>query len=242
MQKSITLPHEIQNEIISYIPKNEWFKLIGLDLLGSAFNDSTLWRTLNVDDFVSVTEESAVVIKKISKHVQRLIWCTATFNSGIDVSKLFQNFCNLLTLDLSNNELLKEVPALLSFSNITELSVRGCTGISRLTFLSIFQTVQRLEFLDVAHCVQLREKDIVWIAKKNKQLQYFNVRDSVSINYQVVLQIEQVLSSLKEFKFCAVVRRDDSAGWVQVYLRYPKLQICPAAFKIICDLNPAILQ
>ena len=155
---------------------------------------------------------------------------------------VFQKLCNLIEVDILYNSVVKDISCLQSLSHIKILSIRGCYELWRQQVLGIFQSLQSLKSLDIAECCQLKEKGIIRIAKRYCHLEIYNVRDTSSVSYNSILQVEDVLIYLQEFKFCPVIHRHNSSIWIPIYLKYPKLQICPAAVEIILELNPDVFQ
>ena len=48
--------------------------------------------------------------------------------------------------------------------------------------------------------------------------------------------------NLEIFLFCVIIDVNNTTSWVQIYLEYPRLQICPAALDFILERNPHLLQ
>ena len=241
MQNAVNLPQEIQSAIIQYIPHDQWYKVQGICELECGLSDCKIWKDLSLDAFSVFKKEQELLVTKFASFVKSLLWHTCKVHKSVDIHKLFESLCNLLTLDISFNTVFTDFSAIHNLRNLTELNIRGC-AVGRLHLLGIFQSVNSLKLLDISECTKLKDKDIVRIAKKNILLEQFNVRESVSLSAVTVSQVEIILKNLKEFLFCAVVHRNHSRIWVPIYLKYPKLQICPAAAEIILELNPDILQ
>ena len=117
-----------------------------------------------------------------------------------------------------------------------------CINIPRVNAMTVLRSLQSLMHLDISQCDHIKLNDIIVLSKKLKQLLYFNVRDTVSLNVETVHTVERNLIHLSVFWFCSIVYQGNTQDWIPVYLAHPKLQICLAALEVILEEHPNFLQ
>ena len=236
------LPTELQVKIINTIPKIDWFKVIGVDFLECGLHEKKLWKDLNADEFGDLDENLVTLLTKCGYLIETLRLHTRKWSSDkFDLNKVLRGFSNLRNVDFSTNCELTDITFLSENSQLEKLNVHECTNISRLPLLGGILAFTHLQFLDVSECDQLKEKDILRIAKQLKQLRHLNARDTKSLSIITVKAVKSKLLCLEEFLFCPMIYEDQSADWLEIYMQHPILQICPAGLEIILEQNPHIL-
>ena len=234
------IPHELQVKIIKEIPKNNWFKVLGIPFLECGIQDKDLWKECNANEFGQLCDLNIELFKQLGHLVEKLQLLNDCWDSS-KITEVVHFFSGLCELDCSSNDKLQDL-TFICYVNLTRLDVHGCFRIRRLNLLTSVRSCTNLKYLDISDCDQVREKDILRIAKVLKQLQIFNVRDTCSLKRSTVLDVRIALKDLKQLLFCPLVYASDTTEWITIYMDYPILQICPAGLEIIMESNPHILQ
>ena len=236
------LPHEVQVKVIKYIPVTDWFKVIGIDFLECGLHEKRLWKEINAEEFGELHERLVLLLKKCAYLTETLrLTSTCWQHERYCLKELLTSFSNLRHVDLSGNTSIENITFLSEQNQLESLKLHQCTSIARVPLLSTVLSFKQLILLDLSECDQIKEKDILRIAKQLKQLKYFNVRDTQSLTAQTVNTVGSRLSGLREFLFCPLVYEQYTVEWVAVYMQHPIMQICPAGLEIILEKNPHLL-
>lgn len=114
----------------------------------------------------------------------------------------FRYFPNLVTLDISYNEKITSHSIALIIDNCPKLSKFIGKGLININCLSIFQEVKDLEYLDVSHCIKLRDIPEFLKNTNNRKLKALFL-NGLGIHHEtkVVENNTQLLSNLDTFGF-----------------------------------------
>ena len=235
------LPHEIRVQIIKLLPEVDWFKVVGIEFLECGLHDKRLWKEINAEHFGDLNQ-NIHLFKACGYLTETLHMQTNCWDSELSTLKdLLSSFTNLRHVDLSGNSELKTITFLCETQDLETLNLHQCSKILRLPLIGSILSFQNLQGLDVSECDQLKEKDILRIAKQLKQLKYFNTRDTQSLTGSTVTEVKSHLICLQQFLFCPLVNPNATEEWVSIYMQHPILQICPAGLEIILEKNPHLL-
>ena len=148
----------------------------------------------------------------------------------------------LTDLDLSYNAQIQGLEFLSHLPQLKKLSLSNCISLRRFHVITYVLLLHDLTYLDLSESCSLRSKDIVRIANKLSKLQHLNIHETVSLPHMTVTFVDNKLSELQEFLFCVTINFENTSPWVNIYLQYPLLQICPAALDVILEKNRHLLQ
>ena len=236
------IPPELQVKILEELPKNNWFKVIGIPFLECGLHEKKLWQECNAHDFGELHDENITLFKEVGHLVIRLQLFTDCWDtSEYKIKEGLKLFTGLREIDCSSNDAIKDVTFICSYK-LAHLDLHACHRIRRINLLTNVRSCQTLKYLDISDCDQLQEKDILRIAKALKQLEIFNVRDTISLKSKTVLEVRDVLKQLRQFLFCPLLFASETTEWIPIYMQHPIMQICPAGLEIIMESNPHILQ
>ena len=237
------LPPELQTLIIKFIPEEDWLKIINIPCLENGLRDKTLWKVICADKFGdSLTTEIIELLKANCGDSEQFFWHNALWVSNGNINDLLCSLTKLKVLDLTCNAQVQAVDFLCSYEQLAKLSLNNCISLNRYNLMPNILCSRNLTYLDISESCKLQPIDIVRISKRLKKLNYINIRECVSLTHEIVRAVELNLSKLDMFLFCVMLDVNDTTPWVDIYLSYPKLQICPAALDIILEQNPHLLQ
>ena len=209
----------------------------------SALHEKLLWRDCNPDLFGDFTDENFRLFIEIGNLIEQIHFKTTCWlDHKTEVKKLFTAFTQLRHLDCSGNSDLKDVTFMCDNITLLHVNFHECFNIRRLSLLTSITCLTDLRSLDLSDCDQLKERDIARIAKKLTKLEHFNVRDTKSLHIETVREVCDKLQWLRQFLFCPLIFESDTSDWVEIYMEYPTLQICPAGLEIIIEKNPHLFQ
>ena len=240
-QQQHFLSLELQTRVIKFIPHSDWFKVLDVPLLSNGLAFQQLWNVTNLDLF-DLKDTDVPLFTSCGHFIDSLEWHERSWQSRIPPKVIFQSFANIVHLDLSHNDNVRDLDFVTECKFLCHLNISNCGNIPRINLLTVLRSLSTLMFLDISQCDRIKVKDIINLSQKLKLLKYFNVRDTVSLNVETVRTVERNLINLSEFWFCSIVHRDSTQEWIPVYLSHPKLQICPASLEVIFEEHPHLLQ
>ncbi|XP_076958670.1 uncharacterized protein LOC143634485 [Bidens hawaiensis] len=94
--------------------------------------------------------------------------------------ELAQNLRNIKILDLSYNHTLVDkgfASMISSFCNLRELKLRGCSGLTNVSLVSVCKNCKCLESVDMLYCNGIQEEGVEFVILNLPELRYLRVED-----------------------------------------------------------------
>ena len=115
------------------------------------------WHQLDLDLFEDIPKELIEIFKELALKVNYLTWQIGHIWHYRKLSQAVSRFASLVELDISGNPHIKDTNFLVNHKELRAISFRCCFKLSPLSLLEVVPKLNKLTWLDVAHCSQLSQ-------------------------------------------------------------------------------------
>ena len=234
----ISLPVELQSDIIRRLPINDWPKVAIIPFLKAGLDLPSLWKVVNLDEVDEISNAFVDLALNYGKHVKKFYWDYSVWKSDVHPTEFLNTLSAVKEVSIVGNDNLCTLQWLCNNNEITHLSVAQCNNIIGSDFDAVVPTLKNLVSLDVSECYQCSKDKLLNILPQLPYLEYCNVRDCCSFEYDVIIELVTDLPCVKQLSFCPEVIFDDCSCWARILEQEDSpLDICPAMAEIIEDMQ-----
>lgn len=233
------IPPEIQKHIISYLKLPDWCSVKDICFLQHGLELFSLWKKVDLDQADDITDELFDLLTKHGHKIRTLEWISAQWNCTRQPLQLLNTFSCVTSVTIIDNQNLTSLNWLTNNEVLTHLCLAKCNSFPANHLDLVLPTIINLKTLDLSECYAASLPRLLSILPHFHRLEYCNVRDCCSFDYQTVTDLCSGFASLKRFLFCPQINFDEILCWVNVLEdESTALELCPAMVEIIEDLIP----
>ena len=234
---SITLPIDVQKDIIRILPINDWPKVAIIPFLTTGLQHPSLWKSVNLDEVDEVSPAFVDLALNFGHHIKKFSWDDSVWNSETEPIELLNTLSSVEKVSIFGNDRVTSLQWLSNNSVIEDLCVAQCCNIDSSHFDAVIPTLVNLKLLDLSECYQCSEDKLLNILPQLPKLEYCNVRDCCSFEYDTIVKLCADMPSVKRLSFCPEVIFEDCSSWARLIEDdNSPLDVCPAMVEIIEDM------
>ena len=184
------VPAEIKQKIVRYFCDSDKVSLHFLSGYKNLVCNEVNCHQLDLDLFEDIPKELIEIFKEVALKLNYLTWQIGHVGHYRKLSQAVSRFASLVELDISGNPQIKHINFLVNLKELRAISFRCCFKLSLLSLLEVVPKLNKLTWLDVAHCCQLNQWHIEQLVRDSQTVKKLNVCGTVYFTLTQICKIE----------------------------------------------------